>query len=142
MSDIDQLKEMLKSKLISKRKAGIEMARQMLAHDLACEPVRVLLQEAAKGDLIMGVQKLALEVLAEDDTRHNPSPFKSPGYVFGGVCLKGHTSYYDKRELCPKQSLVIHRMVRRGGYDVDEIELKCKTCGEVFYAEVPCEGYK
>jgi hypothetical protein len=130
--------------LIRKRKAGIQMAREMLAQGLEHEEVRALLDEIAKRDHMMGVQELAQDILNEDNARNGPQTFAPAGYVFGGVCSNGHTSYYDKREYCPKSSNVTRRTVQRGAQKVDEILVKCKTksCGEEFFVEVSCEGFK
>ena len=141
---LKQLREMLTGKLIRKRKAGIEMAREMLAQGIFREQVREMLAELVKKDLIMIVQEDAQKVLNEDDERRQSRPASSPDYIFGAVCPKGHTNYYDKREHCPKQSNITRRVVRRDSQELDEILVKCKTigCDEEFYVEIKCEGYK
>ena len=140
---LQQLKEMLSSDLIRKRKAGIEMAAGMLANGIQREAVRGLLGEIIKTDSIKNVQDAAQAVLAADDERHKTGPAAPPGYVFGARCPNGHVSYYDKREYCRKGSSGVWRTVTRGGKDVQEILLRCKTpgCPEEFYVEVDCEGY-
>ena len=144
MTKLEQLKEMLQSNLIRKRKAGIKMAQEMLANGLHREEVLIMLHDIARGDLMMGVQELAQKVLEEDGTRDSSQVSTSADYVFGAVCPNGHTSYYDKREYCPKSSNITRRSVQRGAKKVDEVLVKCKTkpCSEEFFVEVSCEGYK
>ncbi len=139
-----QLKEMLTSDLIRKRKAGIAMAAEMLATDAQPQAVRALLDDIAKNDAMLTVREAARAALDADDARRNPPPTKSPDYVFGARCPNGHVSYYDKREYCPKQGYLTRRTVTRDGKDLDEVLLKCKTkdCGEEFFVAVDCDGYK
>ena len=142
MSDLlTQLQQMLTSDLIRKRKAGIAMAAEMLATDAQPEAVRALLEGVAKNDAMLTVREAVRAALDADEARRNPPP---PDYVFGGSCPKGHVSYYDKREHCPKQAHGIYRTVSRDGKDLDEVLLKCKTkaCGEEFFVAVDCDGYK
>ena len=137
-----QLKEMLTSSLIRKRKTGIMMAAEMLASDMCRADVRALLEDISKTDLITLVQEAAQKALDDDDARRSPQ--KNPEYIFGARCPKGHISHYDKREYCPKNSNVTRRTVFRDKRNVDELLLRCKIagCGEGFYVEVNCEGYK
>jgi hypothetical protein len=141
---LDQLKEMLSSELIRKRRAGIAMAVEMLASNLHWKDVRILLEDMAKNDLIGTVREDAQYALDEDDARRNPKKSASADYVFSARCPNGHVSYYDKREICPKSGIGHRRVVIRDGRESDEILLKCKTrgCGEEFAVEVDCEGYK
>lgn len=141
---LDQLKQVLASQLIRERRAGIKMAAEMLANDLHRDEVRALLENLAKNDLMTTVQEDARKALAADDARLHPVPAAPPDYIFGAKCPKGHVSYFDKRECCPKSGQGTWRTITRGNREVDEILLRCKTkgCGEQFYAEVDCEGYK
>ena len=136
---IVQLKALLGSPLISQRKAGIDMGRERLANGQERELVRALLEEVADHDPLVIVQELAQAALAEDDARHSTA---SPAYVFGATCPKGHVSYYDRRKVCPKSEELVWRVVLRGGQDVNQVRLRCKTCGEEFFVEVDCEGYR
>lgn len=139
---LEQLKEMLTSNLIKKRKAGIEMAEEMLATGVDREQVRSMLEDVAKNDLMITVQEKAQQVIDEDTARHNPRLKQHADYVFGARCPKGHVSYYDKREYCSKQSGVFRRILERDGKELDEVLVRCKTCDEEFSVEVDCEGYK
>jgi hypothetical protein len=136
---IGQLKGLLGSPNISQRKAGIAMAAEMLSGGQERVLVRALLEDLIAHEPLLTVREQAQAALAEDERRHSNA---SPDYVFGATCPKGHVSYYDKREKCPKSGTVIRRVVFRGGREVEEIYLRCKTCGEEFYAEVDCEGYR
>jgi hypothetical protein len=59
-------------------------------------------------------------------------------HVFAARCPKGHVTYFDRRVVCPESG----EFVRRRGGECDEILLTCGECGERFYVEVDCEGYK
>ena len=56
--------------------------------------------------------------------------------------MKGHVSYFDRRKICPPGGSVVRSVVRRDGKELDELLLKCKSCGEEVVVEVDCEGYK
>lgn len=147
MTEIDrlsQLKQILGSNLIRERRAGIRMAAEMLANDLHRDEVHALLESLVKNDLITNVQDDARKALAADNARRNPVPAKNPDYIFNVRCPKGHVNSYDKREYCPRNGNVIRRIVAHGTHNVDEILIHCKTsgCGEEFFVEVDCEGYK
>ncbi len=139
---LSQLQALLASEIHSKRRTGVAFGAEMLAKGQHRTEVRALLETVAKNDFLQTIREDASRALANDEARHAPQ--KSPGYVFGVRCPKGHVSYYDKRETCPKSSNVTRRTVFRDARSVDEILLRCKTpgCGEEFYAEVDCEGYK
>jgi len=141
---LNQLKEMLSSGLIRKRKTGIDMAAELLASDPQPKAVRDLLTDIAKHDAMITLREAARAVLSADEARRNPPTMTSPTYVFSARCSKGHLSYYDKRTYCPKQDNVTRRSVARAGKNVDEILLKCRTsgCDEEFFAEVDCQGYQ
>jgi hypothetical protein len=141
---LNQLKEILSSGLIGKRKLGIDMAAELLANDPQPKAVRDLLTEIAKHDAMITLREAARAVLNADEARRNPPTVTSPTYVFSARCPKGHLSYYDKRVYCPKQGNITRRAVVRAGKDVDEVLLKCKTsgCVEEFFVEVDCKGYQ
>jgi hypothetical protein len=141
---LTQLKEMLSSGLIRNRKAGIEMAAEILANDLQPKAVRDLLTDIAKHDAMITLREAARAVLNADEARRNPPTVTSPTYAFSARCPKGHVSYYDKRVYCQKQGNVTRRSVARAGKNVDEVLLKCRTssCNEEFFAEVDCKGYQ
>ena len=136
---IDQLKQLLASPIISQRKAGLDEARERLTNGQARDLVRALLEDVAAHDPLLTVREAAQDVLAEDDARHSTA---NPDYVFGARCPKGHVSYYDKRKVCPKSGTIIRRMLLRDDRQVEEIYLRCKTCGEDFFVEVDCKGYQ
>jgi hypothetical protein len=142
---IEQLKLMLGSDLIRKRKAGIIVAGEILARGENHEEIRHLLEKLIQLDPIGIVKEAAQKELDRDDQRlaqNYSRPRKTPDYIFGAKCPNGHVSYFDKREYCPKQSSFTRRIVYMNGQEVDEILVKCEICGEEFYVEVSCEGYK
>jgi hypothetical protein len=144
MPDSDEmahLRKLLNSNLIRERQAGVAAARDLLAAGLQREEVRALLAAVAEEDLIDLVRDDARQALSADDARSAPP--KPADYIFGAVCPNGHTSYYDKRAVCPSNGTYMHRLVRRDEVQVDEVRLTCqeKTCRAEFYVVVPCEGY-
>jgi hypothetical protein len=128
---------------ISKRKAAIDQAAEMLQRGEQREAVLALLEYLAQKDLMMGVREKAKEVIDADVQRQAPHPPFSfnpadSRYIFGARCKNGHVTYFDKRRVCNEQS----RVVRRGVTEPDELELKCETCGEFMTVRVDCEGCK
>jgi hypothetical protein len=139
---LKQIERMLGSKLIRERRAGIKMVQELLANDQCRDQLRVLLAALVMSDPIGTVKADAQSALDVDDARHiSPLP-RNPDDIFGTRCSKGHVSYFDKREYCGKQVTGMWRTSRRGDQDVDEVLVKCKTCGEESYVEINCEGYK
>jgi hypothetical protein len=120
------------------------LAERMLATGVQQAAARSALEALAKNDPITIVQEVAQAVLDAYAARSGSSPAAAPpDYVFGARCPNGHVSYFDKREYCPKNSIIIRRVVTRGGRDVEEVLVRCKTgCRKEFYVEVDCAGYK
>ena len=139
---LNPLKEMLSSRLIRKRRAGIKMATEMLAQGVCWVAVIDLLEEISANDPITIVQADAHTVL--DSVKSQSQAPRPPDYVFPGKCHHGHLNFYDKREWCPNRSSVVRRETTKGGSKVEEILITCKThgCGEKFFVAVDCAGYK
>jgi hypothetical protein len=135
------LSELATHEHISKRKAAIEQAAEILQRGEQREAVLALLEYLAEKDLMMGVRGKAQEAI-DAHTQVLPLPiFPNPNdarHMFGVRCKNGHVTYFDKRRVCKEQSGV----VRRGGAPLDELELKCGTCGEIMRHCTDCEGYK
>lgn len=75
--------------------------------------------------------------MADKGNKDNP--------VFGVTCANFHTSYFDKREVCPdSRDIIVRRVVREEGKELDELVLACKTagCGKKIKVRVDCEDYK
>ena len=58
--------------------------------------------------------------------------------IFGITCPNHHTTYFDKREVCPDSGTI----TRGPGQKLDKLWLKCPTCGAEMIADVDCEAYK
>ena len=65
----------------------------------------------------------------------NNSPY------FDVVCINGHTSQFDKREVC-RRNKTTWRDTGQEPQEKDELLLKCKTCGEDMSVDVDCGGYR
>ena len=75
--------------------------------------------------------------MTEQENNDNP--------IFGVTCANLHTSYYDKREVCPDSGvIVVRRLVQEDDKELDELLLTCKTrgCNEQVVVRVDCEDYK
>lgn len=145
-SKLEQLKLKLTSKYIRERRGGIKVAQEMLLQGLCREEIRKMLIELANGDMFTTVQEDARTVLNEDDRLHGVQPLlvadQSQDHIFGAMCPNRHITYLDKRVVCQSQSNVFRRSFLRDEKEINEILVKCKVCGEEFYVEVSCEGYK
>ena len=65
----------------------------------------------------------------------NNSPY------FNLTCSRGHTSQFDKREVC-RRNRIAWRETGQDSNKMDELLLKCKECGEEMSYEVDCKGYR
>ena len=138
------IQDLLEHEYIRERKKGLQQGADFLAQGLYRTQIRALLEKTARGDLVLGVAEMARQVLAEDDQRHATYPpqyeRKGSEHIVGTICSKGHPSYYDKRRICPGEDR--YRMRRADGMVVDQLVVKCQTCGEEMKIEVDCGGYK
>jgi hypothetical protein len=65
--------------------------------------------------------------------------------IFGVTCANYHTSYFDKRKVCPNSGeVIVRKVVREQGQELDELVLTCKTpgCDKKIKVRIDCEGYK
>jgi hypothetical protein len=63
-------------------------------------------------------------------------------HIFPVRCSKGHISYFDKRRVCTANATIIRTYKDAHGVTLDDLLLKCTTCGEEMVASVSCEGYR
>ena len=128
---------------IKVRKEGIARAARLLAAGQHREPILALLEDIARKDLISGVRESARRVLdAERQKNTPPARPDESRHIFGARCPNGHITYFDRRRVCPDSGTFVRQIVHRGGTELDEIYLKCETCGCEFSVPVDCEGYK
>jgi len=142
---LQQLRDLLKHEHIRQRKAGVELARRMLADGQHRQQVRALLQEVANYEIIGTVSDPAKAALAKDDARHAAYPPRyapDKKHIAGANCPDLHPNYYDKRVICPGDERERVRRLGPDGKPRDEIEVVCTTCGKKFKIYVDCEGYK
>src|SRR5947208_5198414 len=115
----------------------------MLQQNEYFEEVLALLEYLARHDLIMGVREKAQEVLDTHNGIVAPPAFPSESrHIFGVRCEKGHISYFDKRRVCNATRPELRGLLQRAGKELDELHLRCDTCGIEIVAHVDCEGYK
>ena len=62
--------------------------------------------------------------------------------IFGVICPNLHTTYFDKRDVCPDLGVVVRRLVDEEGKTLDRLILTCGTCDAEIVVQIDCEGYK
>jgi hypothetical protein len=102
-----------------------------------------LLRSAAPcSDAVARLQaQLPLNAAADLPSEPAAQPVRNSeaAHVFGVRCKNGHVSYFDKRDVCRSN---IRKRVVRNGKTLDELRLRCESCGEWIVVEVDCEGYR
>ena len=128
------------------RKEAIDTAAEMLKRNEHREAVLALLEYLARNDIMMGVRDKAQEVLDADAKKATPPPpFLRPGdsrHMFGVRCKNEHVTYFDKRVVCVASTPVLRETKQSAGVELDELRLKCETCGEDVVARVDCREYR
>lgn len=135
---------------ISKRRAAIQQAAEMLTRNEQREAVLAVLEYLAHNDLMNGVRESAQEVLAAEHARqasppHQPRQPINPAdsrHMFGVRCQNGHVTYFDKRRVCKLPKSTFHRIVQRAEAELDELDLECGTCHEPITVRIDCGGYR
>jgi TIR domain len=141
------LAEKASHEFISNRKAAIDLAADMLAHNEHREEVLAILEYLAQHDLMTGVREKAQQVLTSDQQKATlaappPLPLEESRHAFGVRCQKcGQVTYFDKRRVCTAKQGTVHRITQQVGKDLDEMELPCKHCPHILLVHVDCEGY-
>ena len=59
---------------------------------------------------------------------------------FEVTCQKGHTTTFDKYDVCNRGEVVTRGDGKR--LPMEELFLKCKTCGIEMSVEIDCGGYR
>jgi hypothetical protein len=136
------LSEQASHQYIRERREAIDQAEQMLQRGEHREEVLAVLEYLAHNDLMTGVREKAQEVLAAATQQQNaasPAPTRPQvaRHQFGVRCKNGHVSYFDKRIVCSKHTVVMRAM--RG---LDELLLTCPVCQVEMAVDVDCEGYR
>jgi len=141
-----KLSEQAAHEFIGIRKEAIDHAAEMLQRDEHREAVLAVLEYLAQKDLMMGVRDKAQEVLDADARKGAaPPPFLRPGdsrHIFGVRCKNGHVTYFNKQRVCSAYKEVPREMRQSAGQELDELHLKCETCGVEVVAHEDCRGYK
>ncbi|GAC1423302.1 MAG: hypothetical protein PVS3B3_33660 [Ktedonobacteraceae bacterium] len=61
--------------------------------------------------------------------------------TFSVECPNKHVNYFDKYEECNRDDIVL-REVSQKRLPMEELLLKCKTCGAEISVEIDCGGYR
>lgn len=129
--------------LIRVRKEAIDAAAAMLQQGEQREAVLVVLEYLARNDLMMGVRDKAQEVLDKEQRKAVPAPPAGQSrHSFGVRCPNGHVTYFERHHVCSAQANIVRRRQERARRELDELDLKCETCGVTMPARVDCEGYR
>lgn len=151
LEPLDEVCSLLGQELIRERRKGIEQARVLLKEldaGQTRETLLALLDYFARHDLIGNIRDLAREVLAEDQAAHQVqpnAPFLDPAesrHMIGVRCKNLHVTWFDKRRICADAVNIKRAAFERGETTLDELRLKCGTCGETMTVRVDCEGYQ
>jgi hypothetical protein len=141
---LEEIQQLLQHDYVRERRKGVQQAAGFLAQGQYRQQLRDLVAKIAKSDISTNLAKFAQKVLDEDEHRHQKSspggPSKSPEYIVGAVCPKGHPNYYDKRLICKGE--IRYRELDDKATPIDAIVVNCQTCGEEMKILVDCEGYK
>ena len=141
--DLQRAARLMSHPHIRERKAGIALAETLLKARQHREEVLALLEDLVKSELMMTVREEAERVMREEQMRDKPPQREDESrHIIQVRCPNGHISDFDKRRICPPSGTVKRSAVTRGGKELDELYLKCTTCGEEMIVPVDCEGYR
>lgn len=140
-----KLEERAAHQYIRERKEAIDAAAGMLQRGEQREVVLAMLEYLAHNDLMDGVRVKAREALAPY-TKQAASPAPSNAtdsrHTFGVRCKNGHVSYFDRNEVCSAHSKFPRETRQSAGQELDELLLRCETCGVDVAARVDCGKYR
>jgi hypothetical protein len=141
-----KLAEQATHQYIRERKDAIDAASAMLQRGEQREAVLAILEYLAHNDLMDGVREKAREALALYTKQAAASPAPSNAtdsrHTFGVRCKNGHVSYFDRREVCSAHTKFKRETRQSAGQELDELFLKCETCGVEVAARVDCSKYR
>jgi len=99
----------------------------------------------AHNDLMDGVREKAREALApytKQAASPAPSNARDSRHTFGVRCKNGHVSYFDSNEVCTAYAKFPREIKQSAGQELDEVILKCDTCGLEMAARIDCSKYR
>src|SRR5712691_3674807 len=141
-----KLEEQVAHQYIRERKEAIDAAAGMLQRGEQREAVLAMLEYLAHNDLMDGVRVKAREALAPYTKQAAASPAPSNAtdsrHTFGVRCKNGHVSYFDRREVCSAHTKFPRETRQSAGQELDELLLKCETCGVEVATRVDCSKYR
>ncbi len=140
-----KLAEQAAHQYIRERKQAIDAAAAMLQRDEQREAVLAILEYLAHNDLMDGVREKAREALVPyTNQAASPAPSNTTDsrHTFGVRCKNGHVSYFDRRDVCSAHAKFKRETRQSAGQELDELFLKCETCGVEVAARVDCGKYR
>lgn len=143
-----RLAEQAAHQYIRERKAAVDAASAMLQHlpsGRQREAVLAILEYLAHNDLMDGVREKAREALmpyTKQAASPTPSDARESRHTFGVRCKHGHVSYFDRSEVCTAYAKFPREIRQSAGQELDEVLLKCDTCGVEVAARIDCSKYR
>ena len=143
-----KLAEQAAHQYIRERKAAIDAASALLPQlqsGREREALLAILEYLAQNDLMDGVREKAREALApyaKQPASAAPANARDSRHTFGVRCKNGHVSYFDRHEVCTASTKFPREIRQRAGQELDEVLLKCETCGVEMVAPVDCSMYR
>lgn len=143
-----KLAEQAAHQYIRERKEAIDAASAMLSQlpgGKEREAVLAILEYLAHNDLMDGVREKAREALApytKQGASPAPSQTRDSRHTFGVRCKNGHVSYFDRNDVCTASTKFPRAIKQSAGQELDEVLLKCDTCGVEVAARVDCSKYR
>ncbi len=141
-----KLAEQAAHSYVRERKEAIDAGVAMLQRGEQREAVLAILEYLAHNDLMDGVREKAREALGQYTRQAAAAPAPSRAtdsrHTFGVRCKNGHVSYFDRREVCSAHTTFPRETRQSAGQELDELLLKCETCGVEVAARVDCGKYR
>jgi hypothetical protein len=139
-----KLAEQAAHQYIRERKEAIDTASAMLQQlqsGRQREAVLAILEYLAHNDLMDGVREKAREALTPY-TKQAASSARDSRHTFGVRCKNGHVTYFDRIEVCTVYTKFPREIRQSAGQELDEVIVKCETCGVEVAARVDCSKYR
>lgn len=145
-NELSAVEALLAHDYIRERRKGIEQAAKLLEQGKYRERLMALLEELARNahetTILQDAAKRVLENEWKKDAPPGSGTNSDSRHMIGARCKNGHVTYFDRRVICPDGGTFQRSVLRRGDKTLDDIRLKCDTCGEFMIIPVDCEGYR
>jgi len=135
MDEIQRILNDMQSPVLGIRKMALDNAIALLQDTALRNAARGIIMARAQDDIDTDLRQRAKQALQADAARSGVVSSNERQHMFRAACLKGHVNHYDKRVVCAQANT----LVRSSG--LSALLLICRTCGESFEVDAPCEGY-